>query len=58
MMLQVDRTLELGKAHGERAAIAVANYIKYGNPPPILADNVDWVEIVDGTGTHIAQQSL
>ena len=56
--LQVDRESELGKAQGERAAIAVANFIKYGPGPPILTDNVDWVEVVDGTGTHIARQSL
>jgi len=55
--LQVDRSSPEGKQTGEQAARAIANFIRFGSPPPELAE-VNWVEATDGAGTQIAQDRV
>jgi hypothetical protein len=52
--MQVDRSSSDGKAAGEQASKAIASFIRLA-ATPTLKQNVTWVETVDGTGTHIAQ---
>lgn len=42
---------------GEQASSAIANFIRLGSPPPELSE-IDWIEAVDGTGTHLAQTAV
>jgi hypothetical protein len=56
--LQVDRNSPDGKSAGTMAAKAIANFIRLGPGPPILTNNVNWVEAVDGTGVSISQSQV
>ncbi|MCV7104225.1 hypothetical protein [Mycolicibacterium chitae] len=52
--LQVDRSDPFDKQLGENAATHIARFI--GSAREVWAEEINWVEIMDGTGVHIAQQ--
>lgn len=52
--LQVDRADST--AMGQNAARHIANFLRESNDP--WRQEIDWVQVVDGAGTHIAQESV
>lgn len=54
--LQVDRSDPFNQALGENAAKHIARFISTSTDP--WASEIDWVEVTDGTGTHIDQESI
>ncbi len=52
--LQIDRTSQ--KPLGQKAAQNMASFIGFSKEP--WAQQIDWVEVMDGTGVHVAQESV
>ncbi|MCT7372647.1 hypothetical protein [Mycolicibacterium llatzerense] len=52
--LQIDRTSQ--KALGTKAAQNMASFIGFSKEP--WAQQIDWVEVTDGAGVHVAQESV
>jgi hypothetical protein len=52
--LQIDRNAQ--KVLGEKAADTMASFIGFSKEP--WAQQIDWVEVTDGSGVHVAQKQV